>query len=401
MSRRSSGVVLKAIAACLLTLGVATPLAALELAGGALEFNAYGTLGLTRSLVGDVRYRDSYASQNFAGNDWTGRLDHRVAAQAIWHVVPEVSLYAQGVARRNGVDELASELSWGYLRWTPNSQFEARVGRFRQVMFLITDSFDVGYAHPWVRPPVELYTLVGEMTSVNGLQLRYRQPVGSYTATLVGHAGISALDRPNYNNRNQQNFGVALSVADADLTIQAAVVKANSKLSIPAFDPTYQAIAQQNPTVAGDYALGYIDDQYYAGLGVRYEKAGWLLMSEVGATRLQRLPLVDRRAWYVTLGRNWGAWTPYVTYAAGRVTSSLVENRLTGMAAQMANALLTRRNTEQTAWSLGVRWDVANNVALKAQVDRVRPETYGLQATTLPAGRTQFDVLSLVMDWAF
>lgn len=112
--------------------------------------------------------------------------------------------------------------------------------------------------------------------------------------------------------------------------------------------------------------------------------------------------MTDRLDWYATLGRTFGAWTPYLSYAENRVTGALTEGRLAaGSAASTANAFLARRNTGQHTWSLGVRWDFQEGMDLKVQLDRVSPDTYGLQGSLLPDGRHHFNVVSVVMDWAY
>lgn len=366
-----------------------------------LTLDLHGTVGVARTLAAGVAYRPNDAEAQAAGRNWSDRLDNRIGLQATWKAAEHWALTSQWLLHRNGLNEVQGEFPVAYLAWQPSPQFEARFGRFRQVLFLTTDSFDIGYAHPWVRPPAELHTLVGEMTALEGVQLRYRQPVGDYLGTVTAHLAKASLKRPSYENVNRRNFGLALTLSDPYLTLQAAAIYADAQLNMPAIDRVGQLVAAQNPDVAREYLVGPVSGLWYGGLGMRYERAGWMLMSEIGATQLQRISLRDRVGWYLTLGHTWGNWTPYVTYARNRTTSPLQESRLGGPAAQAANALLARRDSNQQTWSLGVRWDFAAGMALKAQWDSVRPETYGLQASPLPAGRSRFEVFSLVMDWAF
>ena len=59
----------------------------------------------------------------------------------------------------------------------------------------------------------------------------------------------------------------------------------------------------------------------------------------------------------------------------------------------------------QTTWSTGVRWDLAPNMALKAQYERVRPEdgTRGFFSITQPAFRSgeAAHVTSVALDFVF
>lgn len=368
-----------------------------------LELNAYASVGLSRSLASGVTYRAMDSALMAVDNGWSGRLDNRVGVQARWNITPAWSAVVQSRVQRNGADDVRMATPWAYLSWQPDRHWEVRLGRFRQALFLTTESYDIGYSQPWVRPPAELYTLVGETTSVDGIQVRHRHAWASgLTGTLTAHAGVMEVKRPRYQVRNTHNVGLAYAVSNGALTVQAALVSARIRMNSPGIEQLEALIRPQNAAVADEYSVADVSGQTYGGLGVRYEKDGWLFMSEIGATQLQRRSMTDRLGWYATLGRTLGSWTPYVTYAENRVTGTLSEERLPpGNAASAANALLARRNTGQHTWSFGVRWDFQEGMDLKVQLDRIRPDTYGLQANLLPDGRRHFNVLSVVMDWAY
>jgi hypothetical protein len=382
----------------------ARPAGAVELFGDTLELNAYGTLGMARSSLDSPQYRTASNNRYGIGDSWSGLLDNRVGAQMTLNFNPDLSFILQSLIRRNGEDQVAPQTTWAYLRWRPNEHWETRLGRIRQPLFLITEEFDVGYAWPWVRPPVELYGLAGESTWVDGGQLRYRMPLGDYTFSIDSHYGQFSLDRdPYYSVKNTYSTGVAVSLSDANLTLRASVLQAHVQLDAPGLQGLQALIYQQNPQVADDYAVDDIPRQNYANLGLRYEDGDWLVMSEYVRLWLNTRSLPDKQAYYLTVGHVFGDWTPYVTYARQDVLSSLREDRLTGRAAAATNALLANSNTDQHTYSAGVRWDFSAGMALKAQVDQVYQEqpSVGLQGAQLPAGRDHFTVTSLVLDWAF
>ena len=382
----------------------AGPAGAVELFGDTLELNAYGTLGMARSSLDSPQYRTASNNRYGIGDSWSGLLDNRVGAQMTLNFNSDLSFILQSLIRRNGEDQVHPQTTWAYLRWRPNEHWETRLGRIRQPLFLITEEFDVGYAWPWVRPPVELYGLAGESTWVDGGQLRYRMPLGDYTFSIDSHYGQFSLDRdPYYKLKNTYSTGVAVSLSDANLTLRASVVQAHVQLDAPRLQGLQALIYQQNPQVADDYAVDDIPKQNYANLGLRYEDGDWLVMSEYVRLWLNTRSLPDKQAYYLTVGHVFGDWTPYITYARQDVLSSLHEYRLTGRAAAATNALLANNNTDQHTYSAGVRWDFSPGMALKAQLDQVhqQPPSVGLQGAQLPAGRDHFTVTSLVLDWAF
>ncbi len=58
-----------------------------------------------------------------------------------------------------------------------------------------SDSRQVGYADPWVRPPVEVYHLVPN-TNNDGVDASYRMSAGSAINTMQVTAGRSIASRP-------------------------------------------------------------------------------------------------------------------------------------------------------------------------------------------------------------
>lgn len=377
---------------------------AIELLDERLELNAYGTLGQTRSSLETPQYKLAPSFQYGVGKPWSSVLDNRLGAQLTFNASEQLSLITQVLVRRNGLDEVRNQTTWLYARWRPSEHWEARLGRIRQPLFLITEEFDVGYALPWVRPPVELYSLAGESNFIDGAQLRYQAPLGDYTLRLEGHYGRVELDRaPLYELQNPYNSGLAVTLTDGSLTLRGSLLQAHTQLDSPRRQQVVDLIAAQDPGVAEDYDTTDIPRQRYANLGLRYEDGDWLVMAEYVRLWLENPSMPDKQAYYLTLGHTFGDFTPYATYARQELISSVNEYRLSGVPASAANALLSASNSEQHSYSLGVRWDFSPGMALKGQVDQVyqRAGAYGLQNAQLEAGREHFSVTSIVLDWAF
>ena len=104
-------------------------------------------------------------------------------------------------------------------------------------------------------------------------------------------------------------------------------------------------------------------------------------------------------------GWRFGNFTPYAMVARQRVTS---DTQYSGVANPMlgayVNGLLASGNTSQKSWSLGLRWDLAKNMALKAQYDRLRPDhgaTAGLLMSDSASTLSARSVATLAMDFVF
>src|SRR6185369_2563780 len=68
-----------------------------------------------------------------------------------------------------------------------------RIGRIVLPTFMVADSRKVGYANPWVRPPVEVYGLI-PITQNDGLDASYRVVWGETASTVQANVGQSDID---------------------------------------------------------------------------------------------------------------------------------------------------------------------------------------------------------------
>ncbi|AZP11278.1 hypothetical protein [Undibacterium parvum] len=382
---------------------LSSPAQALDLLDGKLEFNAYGTLGLAKTNQSKPGYR-SKANYNFSLDDsYSGIMDNRLGLQLSAQITPAWSLVAHTLTHRNSDDLVETELAWAQAKWKINEQSSIYLGRSQNILFLTSEEFYVGYSQPWVRPPVELYSMGGENSGSDGIVIQHRLPLSGRTLSLEARVGVSSLNRANYTVRNQPNIALAASLVDNELLLRASLLQADVTVRGRQLDSIIKLISDQNPMVGAEYSLENIHAVLYGSLGMRYEHNNWLLMTEIARTQLKRKSLPDQRAAYITLGRNFGNWMPYLSYAKLQVLGETTETRLTGGAALAANAFLATKNNEQQTLSLGLRWDIKPGLALKGQWDRVTPNAGepGLLTGKLPAGQNHLNVMSVVLDWAY
>jgi hypothetical protein len=188
-------------------------------------------------------------------------------------------------------------------------------------------------------------------------------------------------------------------------------------VTIAAFDPLFDGFRQFGPAGAAIADRYAINDREvtFLGLGASYDPGPWFALGEWA--RFDTYSVVGRRsAWYVSGGPRLGRLTAYVTYARAKNESNTSDPGLSlvglpPQAAGTAAALDAALNAQlaivaaQRTWSLGVRWDVLRNAALKAQVDRVRRDegsngTFGnIQPGFQPGGSA--NIFSVAADFVF
>ncbi|MDF3036819.1 MAG: hypothetical protein K0S28_2093, partial [Paucimonas sp.] len=170
----------------------------------------------------------------------------------------------------------------------------------------------------------------------------------------------------------------------------------------------------QGAALADKYESDY-ETARFLGLGASYDPGRWFVTGEWA--RLNTTTYIgDKDAWYVSGGYRFGAFTPYVTYGDTKVTSNTSDPGIdltalpapyVPMAAQLntgLNMLLASAPAQKTV-TIGARWDFAENLALKVQLDHIKPApgsvgTFSHVQPPFLSGRT-INVFSAVVDFVF
>jgi hypothetical protein len=151
-----------------------------------------------------------------------------------------------------------------------------------------------------------------------------------------------------------------------------------------------------------------------AGVGLDWNN---IVVQSEFAKRKTDAYINDTTAWYVMGGYRVGKFLPYYTHAkltADRIINNTVPASCpAGYPAACTptmQALSAGVNQlphvgngqgEQTTDSIGVRWDFYRSVALKVQVDRIRPVGPGLFLNPQPGFKGPVTVGAVALDFVF
>jgi hypothetical protein len=384
----------------------------------AISFSGFGTLGLAHSSEDRADFISSGIRPKGAGfsHDWSAAVDSRIGAQIDATLTPKVSAVVQVISEQRYDNSYAPTVEWANIKYQFTPEFSVRAGRIVLPVFLVSDHRKVGYANPWVRPPVEVYSLVPISTS-DGVDASFRMRVGELSSTLQGTYGASEtkLQPGRGTAKAKDAWGIAYTAERGAATARVSYHRAN--LTMDSFKPLFDAFRQfgaEGIAIANKY-----DTQdkpiSFVGLGGMYDPGRWFAILEWGATDNSSV-LGRRTAWYASGGLRFGSVTPYFTFARTKAASNTSDPGLTlsalppflvapaaGLNSALNDAL--GANPEQQTFSLGARWDFAKQFALKLQYDRTRLGA-GSDGTLIntqpgfqPGGR--FDVFSATLDFVF
>lgn len=381
------------------------------------SLNGFGTLGLTHSSEKQADFTSGFFKPSGAGHtrNWSADVDSRAGLQLTASVTPRLSAILQVIAEQNYDNRYRPHVEWANIRYQITPDFSIRAGRIVLPTFLVSDYRKVGYANPWVRPPIEYYGLM-PVTSSDGVDATYRTHVGELTGTAQGVYGRSESRLPIGGTIKGTNlWNLSFTAEYRAVTARITYLRAN--LTVQAFKPLFDGFRRFGPQGVGLAQKYEVDDTPFdlVGFGAIYDPGSWFLTGEWGSAN-SRSELRKRTAWYASGGYRLGKATPYLTYAR---TTARSDSSNPGLTLSTLPPPLVRPATElnaalaailasaptQKALSVGVRWDFARSAALKVQLDHIRLGTgspgtlINIQPGFQPGSR--FTVVSATLDFVF
>jgi hypothetical protein len=374
-------------------------------------FSGFGTAGIVHSSEGQGDFTNSPSSKpNGAGHsrNWSADVDSRLGLQVTADITPQLSAVLQVLSQQRYDNTYTPRIEWANVKYAVTPDLSVRVGRIAMPTFLVGEYRNVGYAVPWVRPPVELYGHMVPITSNDGLDASYRSRMGDATNTLQASFGRDEIQSPNSNIPSQVkniagifntlDYGAAtfrLSYQQAKLTVG----------SINDFLNQYRQFGSSGVALAEKYVFDSRPISLVS-LGASYDPGSWFVMGEWGKGRFSSF-VGTQTAWYASGGYRFGNFTPYAVYSKATKQGDTADAGVNSPYAAPLNEALNQllKPATGTTRSIGSRWDYTKNGALKLQYDHVNLDArssgslLNLQSGFQPGGT--FHVISASVDFVF
>lgn len=342
-------------------------------ADDAINFSVsgYGTLGGTFTSNSNYAYYHDATEFTGASNQFDVGLESRLGVQLVVDFGSGFSVTAQELAKQRGSDQFSLGTEWAYVQYAPNSDWKIRLGRVVQPVFLVSDSRNVGYAQPWFHTPNEVYG-AEPFQNMDGAQALWHHNFGAIGVGIVA----------GYGNTTQDFFsqGTVTQVKVRD-TYHTAVTLEYSNLTFRVAR-TIEDIPEAFP------AVFTLKDQFLS-TGMQYDDGKAIVMAE-WSKRTENdapgafTPVTSSTQWYAAGGWRFGKFTPLVIYGNFKQQESLFYQQ-----------------GSWGSWSGSLRYDVARNVALKAEVTRAPAGSMNFWTAANPASNEHINVYSLGADFVF
>lgn len=373
------------------------------------SFSGFGTLGWTHSNNKNADYSASLFSPKGVGmtrgSDMT--VDTKAGVQCAANFDNGLSGVVQVVSDYRSDNTYRPQFEWANLKYQVTQDTFIRAGRVVAPIFAVSEYRNVGYAQTPARQPWDVYSL-NPVTHLDGINLGTRIEMGGgmlQAELIAGNIkdklnqaavkGRSVIGNINYE-KGASTFHAGYSDFSLDIGMDGAQGAGASMYEslVPVVGPMV-GYPVANTRIHG--ITGHMMDLSYA-----YDSDPWLVQAEYVQRRANSPVVQDANAWFLLAGYRVGSFTPYASYSKSQtVTSPLkhaaaaspfpamltmacYQNPMADPSCPMAlqldgvtqlingvDAALQGDRITQHTFSVGMRYDVYKNMALKFQYDRV------------------------------
>jgi hypothetical protein len=359
-----------------------------------ITFRGFGTVGLVHAQANGATFiRDITEPKGATNQGLSWQTDTRVGFQVNLKISDTLEGVAQAVSHYQWDNNFHPELTWAFLKYSPDDMFDVRAGRIGFDALLAADTRDVGFTYLWARPPVEYYGTL-PVPYIDGADIVLRHQLGSGVGRLKLFSGITRQKIPTFFGLTEDLSGSRITGAFADYQDNhwtGRIGKADIRLA-QGFPGEVDIVSElhDQATQAGEgtplqQALNsYAKDVSLLGkhisfssIGLAYEDGPLQTQMALLHFTSQTLLYPEAHSGYISAGYRIDKLTPYVTISAVKSRKSSRADDLLNKGADpslydLANFMLTTGQEIQHTISLGMRYDMLPNVALKFQMDVIR-----------------------------
>jgi hypothetical protein len=381
-----------------------------------ISFNGFGTLGLVHSSENQADFTSSILKPDGTGysRNWSAGVDSLLGGQVTVNLSPQLSAVLQVITEQNYDNTYRPHVEWANIQYQFTPKISLRVGRTVLPTFLFSDTRKVAYTYPWVRPPLETYNLL-PVSNINGVDARYHLYTGEIINNVQANYGSAEITLPSGGTiKGDQAWSLSYTAEYHATTLHLAYQ--SGRLTLDSVNPLFDGFRQFGPegiALADKYDL---DNKpiHVLSVGAIYDTGQWFVMTEWGHTQTHSL-YGSGTGWYVSGGYRFLAFTPYLSYSEVQADNlsdpglglSTIPPSLAVTAAGLNAALNSLLSTKpvQNTLSIGGRWGLSRNTALKLQYDHteIGAGSSGVLSNLQPGFQLgdRVNVFSATIDFVF
>jgi hypothetical protein len=366
-------------------------------------------LGVARSSSDHAEFaRDFSQPRGIKGGQWSGRIDSVLGLQTSWQATPQLELVGQVVSRYRYDESRYPEVMWAFAKWEPDARFALRAGRIGADFMMLADSRLVGYSSLTVRPSPDFFAPLF-FSHFDGADASLTLPLGNGLVRGKLFGGTISEKTPLaielWDTSGASTRGLVLDYLTGPWQLRASTAYVDLSHDIQSARQLAVNLRASGADAAADALKVAGTTTRYDSLGVAYDAGPLQVQAMLNSIRHEAGLLHNSHAGYLLAGYRVGAVTPYagVSWWKSRLKSPSLPNTVSADLNQAFDYVMGTAVADQTTYTLGARWSLCANTAIKLQWDAIR----GSAASRLPVlhsqpgwnGRT--NVISAVVDFIF
>ena len=308
-----------------------------------VSLSGFGTLGYAQS-------NQSYNYERFINNNGTVKRNSILGAQADIKFTDSIGATVQGKFAPSPTSDSSwdTTLSWAFLSWRPSSDWLIRLGKQRLPLYLHSENLDVGATYDFALLPAEMYSIAPINDYIGGsIEKAWNSDLGELTLDVYAGSQTSGWrlfqrdNIPGFPTRqgawkkpwNLKGEGIVLTLLRDEDTYRMSFHKLTN--TADPGDPFYTDMslvpaAAFGTTTGAAYVRGGLRDSADALIFTLAAEISlpkdFRLTGEYGHRQVDNFMTgLNSNGGYLALLKDIGAWTPYVSYAAIKSRSDMVD----------------------------------------------------------------------------
>lgn len=363
-----------------------------------LEVSGFGTLATATADTRIYQFRNDRSQAEFAKKDgFAFKPLSLIGVQLDYTLSDNLDFVGQFVYREQDEQNIGSITQMAFLRYDISPAWQVRAGRLAADIFHFSDTRDVSIAYPWVKVPTEVYGIV-PARSFDGADLSYTTRFSDFNLSVKGFwgSGESDFTSDDYDPitfNDLRSLGIEFVAFDWSVALKHTQTEAKNDNADSALVST--SVAQLQPfwsganAFANSLSLRDASIQYTSVYFNRY-LGDWDLSGELSYIDSDSIALRPSFNGFLNLSYLYGAHTFYALYSFAEADPYYLSEEQPGFPINSNTAELAIFVEEvastlahrQQSFSVGWRWDLRENLAFKAQVERtdIKARGTGLRA---------------------
>lgn len=356
-----------------------------------LQINGYGTFGGSYQENGNILYRDSLNTDEGARGNFSFANQTKLGLQLDVIANENITFTFQGLASQNNTNNKLISLQWANAKYQLNDSFDIRIGRMQLPIFMFSDISNISFFYDFVHLP-DMYGAI-PFHNYDGVELNFSNDYNTFSTALKVFYGESQDSLQTVSNdialtsdlTIKKLYGIVFEFTIDDLKLRANYTQFDFSLDHQPINNILSFFKSLGiPSINQAIENNKIEavKSSYIELGFNYDFQNAYLLGEY-VNLNSRGFMSNTSSWYIGSGYHFEKWTPFLMFSKSKSKSNY-ENILipTGSPAGLV-AVITGANSafstianstrfEQETTSLGTRYDISDNVALKMQYDYLK-----------------------------